>query len=435
MGDAAWLREWVVPSAKRSVRTLSWASAVLAALFGTVVLGVSVPAARADPDRPSDAQIARAQQVRQQRAAEVGRLGAALAVRKGEMQRLADAAEAAVERYNKARADLDTATTRARRAQAAVRTAQQRVDAARQDVRRFARGSYVQGSLLGSMTALLVPGGPQDLIQRLDYLSVASRRRLDVVGRMVRAKIARANAESAAQAAVFARQEAADAARQAKAAAAFRLARARAQIASLRQQTAATQRQLARAQSVLRDLLAERSRYLAWQRQQQLAAQREHDLVAGLQSAANSHPLPHSFGSGWSPAKGQAVANAALRWVGTPYAWGGGDASGPTLGEPPDEGVRGFDCSGLALWAWAQVGVRLPHYSGYQYNAGSHVSRDNLRPGDLVFWSSDGTPRTIHHVAIYVGSGRVVQAPQSGDVVKVSPLWFDGYVGATRPGT
>jgi Cell wall-associated hydrolases (invasion-associated proteins) len=56
-------------------------------------------------------------------------------------------------------------------------------------------------------------------------------------------------------------------------------------------------------------------------------------------------------------------------------------------------------------------------------------------PGDLVFWSFDGTPTGIHHVAIYIGHGRVVQAPQSGDVVRVSPMWSAGYMGATRPGT
>jgi peptidoglycan DL-endopeptidase RipA len=409
---------------------------VLVGTAAAAVLGVPAPAAHADPPHPpSDTQIARAQQVRQQRAAEVGRLSAALAVQKGEMQRLADAAEAAVERYDKARADLQDATARADRARAAVGMAARRVGAARQDLRRFARGSYVEGILLGPTTSLLVPGGPRDLIRRLDYLTLASRQRLDVVGRMVRAKAARANAESAARAAVLARKSTADAARQAKTAAAHRLALARAQIARLQRQTAATQRQLASAQARLHELVSERDRYRAWQRQQQLAAQRQRALAARLQQAAHARPAPQPFGPGWSPAKGQAVAYAALRWVGTPYAWGGGDADGPTLGEPPDEGVRGFDCSGLALWAWAQVGVRLPHYSGYQYNSGSHVSRADLRPGDLVFWATDGTPGTIHHVAIYLGAGQVVQAPQSGDVVKVSPLWFDGFVGATRPGT
>jgi cell wall-associated NlpC family hydrolase len=126
---------------------------------------------------------------------------------------------------------------------------------------------------------------------------------------------------------------------------------------------------------------------------------------------------------------------AAERWLGTPYAWSGGTPSGPSYGTPPDEGVLGFDCSGLALYSWAQEGVGLPHYSGYQYNSGSHPSMSSLLPGDLLFWSYDGTPSTIHHVAIYIGNNQVIEAPESGDVIKIVPVWYDGLVGATRPGT
>lgn len=124
-----------------------------------------------------------------------------------------------------------------------------------------------------------------------------------------------------------------------------------------------------------------------------------------------------------------------MKWLGTPYAWGGGTGSGPTAGMPPDTGIVGFDCSGLAEYAWAQEGVTLDHYSGYQYTSGTHPAMSALLPGDLLFWSYDGTPATIHHVAIYIGNGQVIEAPQSGDVIKVVPIWYDGLVGATRPGT
>jgi cell wall-associated NlpC family hydrolase len=137
-------------------------------------------------------------------------------------------------------------------------------------------------------------------------------------------------------------------------------------------------------------------------------------------------------GGGWSASKGQRVADIALQWLGTPYSWGGGNANGPTWGQG---GPTGFDCSGLALWAWAQVGVSLPHYSGYQYNSGARISRSNLMPGDLVFWAyNTSDPGSIHHVAIYIGGGRIVQAPQTGDVVKISYMWSNGYIGAARPG-
>jgi cell wall-associated NlpC family hydrolase len=142
--------------------------------------------------------------------------------------------------------------------------------------------------------------------------------------------------------------------------------------------------------------------------------------------------------------RGATVVNAALAYLGTTYAWGGGDASGPTLGVR-DGGVAdaygdymkvGFDCSGLALYAWAQVGVSLPHYSGYQYFSGQHVPVGQLEPGDLVFYANNTSdPGTIHHVAIYMGNNQIVEAPQSGSVVKISTFYRSGFIGATRPGT
>lgn len=125
------------------------------------------------------------------------------------------------------------------------------------------------------------------------------------------------------------------------------------------------------------------------------------------------------------------------------YSFAAGDYQGPTLGVcvTNDAGwndchVRGFDCSGLTLYAWGSEGIYMPHYSVVQYGAGSvHPSVDQLQPGDLVFWSSDGQRDGIHHVAIYIGNGNVVQAPQSGDVVKITPMWSNGYFDATRPGT
>ncbi len=142
--------------------------------------------------------------------------------------------------------------------------------------------------------------------------------------------------------------------------------------------------------------------------------------------------------------RGAAVVNAALAWLGTQYAWGGGDSNGPTLGIR-DGGTAdaygdymkvGFDCSGLALYAWAQVGIALPHYSGYQYFSGQHVSLSQLQPGDLVFFAyNTSDPSTIHHVAIYAGNNQMIESPNSGSYVKVSPLRTSGYIGATRPGT
>jgi peptidoglycan DL-endopeptidase RipA len=141
----------------------------------------------------------------------------------------------------------------------------------------------------------------------------------------------------------------------------------------------------------------------------------------------------------WSPAKGRAAVARAERYLGMPYSFAAGDANGPTYGVCSYSNachVYGFDCSGLSLYAWAGSGVYMDHYAASQYvSAGSvHPSVDQLQPGDLTFWSTGGVSG-IHHVAIYIGNGNVVEAPHTGDVVKITSLWMSGYYGATRPGT
>jgi peptidoglycan DL-endopeptidase CwlO len=112
------------------------------------------------------------------------------------------------------------------------------------------------------------------------------------------------------------------------------------------------------------------------------------------------------------------IGAQALRYAltrrGDPYVWG---ASGPGA----------FDCSGLVVWAYAQIGISLPHYTGAQWNMGVHVSRADLQPGDLVFFYAD-----IGHVGIYLGNGLMVDAPNFGEVVQVEPVMWGVYVGAVR---
>ncbi|GII84458.1 hypothetical protein Ssi03_24480 [Sphaerisporangium siamense] len=118
------------------------------------------------------------------------------------------------------------------------------------------------------------------------------------------------------------------------------------------------------------------------------------------------------------PIPGTGKAAEATKWALTqqlrPYVWG---AAGPST----------FDCSGLVMWAYQKVGISLPHYTGDQWTAGTHVSREDMRPGDLVFFYSD-----LHHVGIYIGGGMMVHAPRTGDVVRVAPLGNRPFAGAVR---
>ncbi len=116
------------------------------------------------------------------------------------------------------------------------------------------------------------------------------------------------------------------------------------------------------------------------------------------------------------PSQYTGVVGIAMRYLGTQYVYGGASPAG-------------FDCSGLVMYVYGQMGVSLPHYTGSQWNMGVPVDRANLEPGDLVFFDGLG------HVGIYIGGNQFIHAPHTGDVVKISSItgWYaDTYVGARR---
>lgn len=126
----------------------------------------------------------------------------------------------------------------------------------------------------------------------------------------------------------------------------------------------------------------------------------------------------------------ESVIARAESQIGVPYAWGGGNANGPTQGIR-DGGIGdangdfnkvGFDCSGFTLFAFAGAGIALPHFTGYQYNHGTKVDPGQMQRGDLIFYGPSGN----QHVAIYLGDGMMIEAPSSGSTVSKSPVRWSG---------
>jgi cell wall-associated NlpC family hydrolase len=162
---------------------------------------------------------------------------------------------------------------------------------------------------------------------------------------------------------------------------------------------------------------AARQRQLAAAAQQRLSLNRVSQAQSSDNIVGASAIAPQAVTVVAPPSTHSGAADAALTQLGTPYVWAGSQPGG-------------FDCSGLVMWAFAQVGVSLPHSTYADYSLGVPVSRDQLQPGDLVFFDGLG------HMGIYIGGDQFVHAPHTGDVVKISGLnegWYSStFVGARR---
>lgn len=155
----------------------------------------------------------------------------------------------------------------------------------------------------------------------------------------------------------------------------------------------------------------------------------------GVEVRPRTRPGPRGDGDRDS-SPGAIALRAATKWLGIPYVWGGGNASGPSRGIGKGANRVGFDCSGLTLAAWAKAGVTLGHYTGTQIKQGKPVQTKDLLPGDLLFFGATRTDPS--HVGIYAGDGDMIHAPRTGDVVKrvevlTAPFWTKRFQGAVRP--
>ncbi|WP_156756271.1 NlpC/P60 family protein [Actinokineospora pegani] len=425
-------------------------SVALCAVVSTATTAAAVPP---PPPNPSDSEIEGGRAEVNAKAGQVGELTSRLAQAEARLTRLQAEVEAKMEDANKARVDQETAERAAAEAESAARAADREaaaagkaIETARGQLDQFAAGSYKQGSTVGSISAYLGASSPEDLLARAQLLNAVSGSRLDALDGMERARTVKANKDSQARAALELANAKEQQARQARAAAdtATETARqARSSQASRSQELQAAkadyEQQLTAAQARVGGLEGQREKYQQW-----LAAKEREDAVKAAAAAAaaaqQGATAPQPGGGGGDSAGPAPVGSArrvidrALSQLGVPYAWGGGNANGPTRGIR-DGGVAdsygdfqkvGFDCSGLMIYAFAGVGISLPHYSGYQATAGRRVPLSQKAPGDMLFWASGGG--RIHHVALYMGNGQMVEAPYSGSRVRIAPVRYGGIV-------
>ena len=300
------------------------------------------------------------------------------------------------EQYNEALYKLQQAQQHVAEAEAMRTAAQQEADTARARLSKRAVDAYTG---MGSQyDALLSSDSMTEFSDRLEFLGAMSQTDADLASQ----------ADSAAQQAAWA-QQAYDQA----------VADRQAIIDLLDGQRQQAAQQLADAQQILSDTTAAHDQ---WVQQQQLALQQLQQQQQQAESQSPSSPTPPpppDYNPPPASGDGGTVANAAVSKVGSPYVFG---AAGPDA----------FDCSGLTMWAWAQVGVSIPHSASAQYSSLPRVPLDAVAPGDIIYYGN-----VSPHVAIYIGGGQIVHArhPGPGGEVQVDSMYgYDRPWGAVRPG-
>ncbi|MGO4256581.1 C40 family peptidase [Marmoricola sp. RAF53] len=426
-------------------KTVRRALATLVA--GSAVLAMGVPAARADRPRPhpgqapsqapSQAQVDAAKKTADQKAADVAALQADLVVATARLRDAAQRAEIAAETYNGAVWRLSEAAKASASARLASQQADGTVEAERAGIAQLVTQRVQDGTVLSGVTAYLGGEDPNGIMDRLGVANSANEAmevRYDEYSRLAaEAEVAEARAAKAekkqtalAKEAAALRDEAGAAANLAQSVAAGLAGKRRALIEELAKAQKITVALATRRQKALEKIAAQKAaaaaaaqaaaeakKAAAKAKAEAKKAQKESDATdqelqaLGEEGGWDLPGLPVPAGTSEGARRAIEFARAQL---GEPYVWA---AAGPDS----------WDCSGLTMMAWREGGVSLPHYSAAQYQQTQHLSAVQLKPGDLVFWGT--SPNTIHHVALYIGSGQIIHAPRTGVPVKVSGM-YDG---------
>jgi len=377
-------------------------------------MALTPPAAQArpwlegHPKPPSQAQINAAEnQVRQHQAAlgtEQGKLSAANA----ELTKLQTQAEVLIERYDQAQVNEQRAASAQAVTEARLRQAERQQAASRLRVARLAAQQFESGGGFSPVTAMLGNAdGPQAYLRQVGMGQALAESGTEILaGNQANDAVATVF-RTQAHKLLVAKQADLQAANDLKVAVQAAVSRQQMFVKLTRGKRNKLAGELAAAQSKESSLKAARQAALA-------AAAAERAAAAAGGPSGSSQVPAWAWGSGAPASQGDIAANWALTQLGKPYQWGG---AGPAT----------WDCSGLTMAAWAHAGVQLLHYTGYQWQEGPHVPLNQLQRGDLLFYATNTSdPSTIHHVAIYIGNGMMVNAPYTGAFVRIDSMYQPG---------
>jgi peptidoglycan DL-endopeptidase RipA len=425
------------------------AAAAALAVSCVTVAGVGGSAwATKKPVIPSQSQVDQANANAHAKAVQIGEAEAQLAAANADLTKLNDHVEVVVEAYNGALAKLGAAQKVAADAEAKLASAQRAHAKAQIQMNQFAADSYRGSPALAQASAIITAGSPEAFVNREATLAAISRHEQGVINLMKQTELAQATAQKAAAQAVSDQQHASAAAAKAKDDAVKAMNDQLQQVAQIKNTQSQLTAQLAVLKGKAKNLADARAQGLKELAAQEAAAR----AAAAAAAAAAKKRQQQQAGSGGStgapvdvvtPGTGRSVSSAAQRatavafardQIGVWYRWAGAGEVGPTVTDSGTQNVVGFDCSGLTMRAYQRAGISLGHYTGLQWDEGMHVSRDQLVPGDLVFFATDTSdPGTIHHVGIYIGNGQMIDAPQTGEQIGIHNAFRPDYIGAVQP--
>jgi peptidoglycan DL-endopeptidase CwlO len=317
--------------------------------------------------------------------------------------------EASINAYDGARQHLSDVRAQIKENTIRLAIARHNLKVARAQLAQFLVGAYKGNGSEDPAAYVLSSGSFTDLVDRVEYVQRAAKSEQELLH-----AVTSAEHEIATRQAQLKKDEAA---------AKKLVAEKRAQKAAVESQLQQRQQLLSSVKGNLRRLIARRdaARAAAAARRAAAVAQQQQQQESGGSTGTGGSSGGDGGGTTYNPPPagtlGQQAAALAQQYLGVPYVWGGASPSG-------------FDCSGLVVYVYGQLGVSLPHFTGSLWNSGPHVSRSDLAPGDLVFFYN------LDHVGIYIGGGVFIHAPHTGTVVQYGNLndsWYSSaYDGAVR---